>query len=46
MKNATESPTAIDPGTLEELQALDAAQASLRDQLQTGEMAQDAYEDA
>ena len=46
MKNAIEPPKAIDPATLHELQAMDAAQASLRDQLQTGEMTQDAYEEA
>lgn len=46
MKNAIEPPETIDPATLQELQAMDAAQASLRDQLQTGEMTQDAYEEA
>jgi hypothetical protein len=46
MNQANEPRDAIDPGTLEGLQAMDAAQASLRDQLQTGEMAQDAYEEA
>jgi hypothetical protein len=46
MKQATAPREAIDPDTLEGLQAMDAAQASLQDQLQTGEMAQDAYEDA
>ena len=37
---------AIDPATREGLQAMDAAQAELRHQLQTGEMTQDAYEEA
>jgi len=46
MNHPIEPRDAIDPGTLEGLQAMDAAQASLRHQLQTGEMAQDAYEDA
>lgn len=46
MKQASESPEAIDPATLEELQAMDAAHAELRHQLQTGEMTQDAYEEA
>ena|SRR5215217_381426 len=46
MNPAIEPPAAIDPATLEGLQAMDAAHASLRHQLQTGEMAQDAYEEA
>jgi hypothetical protein len=46
MNQTHESGDTIDPVTLEGLQAMEAAQAVLRDQLQTGEMAQDAYEDA
>ena len=46
MKNAIEPPETIDPATLQELRAMDAAQDVLRDQLQTGEMTQDAYEEA
>jgi hypothetical protein len=46
MKQASEPPEAIDPATLEGLQGIDAAQAELRHQLQTGEMTQDAYEEA
>ena|SRR5215213_74878 len=46
MKQASEPPEAIAPVTLQGLQAMDAAHAVLRDQLQTGEMAQDAYEEA
>ncbi len=46
MNQADEPDDAIDPGTREGLQAMDAAQASLQDQLQTGKMTQDAYEDA
>jgi len=46
MKQASEPPEAIAPITHEGLQALDAAHAVLRDQLQTGEMAQDAYAEA
>jgi hypothetical protein len=44
--NGIDPPETIDPVTLEGLQALDAAQAVLRDQLQAGEMTQDAYEEA
>ena len=44
--NGTDSPETIDPVTREGLQALDAAHAVLRDQLQTGEMTQAAYEEA
>ena len=46
MEQASEPREAIDPGTREGLQAMDAAQAELRHQLQTGEMTQDAYEEA
>ena len=46
MENASEPAVAIDPDTLEGLQAMDAAQAVLRHQLQTGEMTQDVYEEA
>jgi hypothetical protein len=46
MERAIEPPGAIDPATREGLQAMDAAHAVLRDQLQTGEMSQDAYEEA
>lgn len=46
VKPASEPREAIDPDTLEDLQAMDAAQASLQDQRQTGKMTQDAYEDA
>ena len=46
MKNAIEPPDTIDPATLQELRVMDAAQDVLRDQLQTGEMTQDAYEEA
>jgi hypothetical protein len=46
MKQAHVPRDAIDPGTLEGLQGMDAAQAELRHQLQTGEMTQDAYEEA
>ena len=46
MNEAHEPGDAIDPGTLEGLQAMDAAHDSLRHQLQTGEMTQDAYEEA
>ena len=44
--NGTDSPETIDPVTREGLQALDAAHAGLRDQLQTGEMTRAAYEEA
>jgi hypothetical protein len=44
--NGIELPETIDPATREGLQAMDAAQAVLRHQLQTGEMTQDAYEEA
>ena len=46
MENASEPAEAIDPATLEGLQAMDAAQAELRHQLQTGEMTRDVYEEA
>ena len=46
MEQASEPREAIDPATREGLQAMDAAQAELRHQLQTGEMTQDAYEEA
>jgi hypothetical protein len=46
MKQASEPPEAIDPATREGLQAMDAAHAVLRHQLQSGEMTQDAYEEA
>jgi hypothetical protein len=46
MNQADEPRDAIDPGTLEGLQTMDAAHDSLQLQLQTGEMTQDAYEDA
>ena len=46
MNQAHEPRDTIDPGTREGLQAMDAAHASLQDQLQTGEMTQDAYEEA
>jgi hypothetical protein len=46
VKQASEPCAAIDPATREGLQAMDAAHAVLRDQLQTGEMSQDAYEEA
>jgi hypothetical protein len=46
MNQANEPDDAIDPGTLEGLQAMDAACAALQDQVQTGTMTQDAYEDA
>jgi hypothetical protein len=46
MTNGIEPPETIDPVTVQGLQALDAAQAVLRDQLQTGEMTQDVYEEA
>jgi hypothetical protein len=46
MTHAPEPRETIDPGTREGLQAMDAAQAELRHQLQTGEMTQDAYEEA
>lgn len=46
MTNGIDPPKTIDPVTHEGLQALDAAQAELRRQLQTGEMTQDAYEEA
>ncbi len=42
MTNGIEPPETIDPVTLEGLQAMDAAQAVLRHQLQPGEMTQDA----
>jgi hypothetical protein len=44
--NGIELPETIDPATREGLQAMDAAHAVLWDQLQTGEMSQDAYEEA
>jgi hypothetical protein len=46
VKHASEPREGIDPATREGLQALDAAHAELRHQLQTGEMTQDAYEEA
>ena len=46
VKHASEPREGIDPATLEGLQAMDAAQAALRHQLQTGKMTQDAYEEA
>jgi hypothetical protein len=46
MNQAKEPRDALDPATLEGLQVMDAAQDSLRHQLQTGEMAQDAFEEA
>jgi hypothetical protein len=46
MTNGIDPPEPIDPATLEGLQAMDAAHAVLRDQLQTGEMTQDVYEEA
>ena len=46
IKRAIAPPVAIDPATLEGLQAMDAAHAALQDQLQTGELTQDAYEEA
>jgi hypothetical protein len=46
VKHASEPRAAIDPATCEGLQAMDAAQAALRHQLQTGEMTQDTYEEA
>jgi hypothetical protein len=46
MERAIEPPGAIDPIMLEGLQAMDAAHAVLQHQLQTGEMSQDAYEEA
>ena len=46
MTKGIEPPEPIDPVTLEGLQAMDVAQAELRHQLQTGEMTQDAYEEA
>ena len=46
MTNGIEPPDTIDPVTREGLQAMDAAQAELRHQLQTGEMTQDVYEEA
>ena len=46
MKQAVEPPETIDSDTLQELQALDAAQAVLRHQLETGDMTQNAYEEA
>jgi hypothetical protein len=46
MNEAYEPGDAIDPGTREGLQAMDAAHAALQDQLQTGELTQDAYEEA
>jgi hypothetical protein len=46
VKHASEPREGIDPATREGLQAMDAAHAVLRDQLQTGEMSQDAYEEA
>jgi hypothetical protein len=46
MNQANEPREAINPATREGLQALDAAQAVLRHQLQTGEMTQDVYEEA
>jgi hypothetical protein len=46
IKRAIAPPGAIDPATLEGLQAMDAAHAVLQHQLQTGEMSQDAYEEA
>jgi hypothetical protein len=46
MTNGIDPPETIDPVTREGLQAMDAAQAVLRDQLQTGEMTQDVYEEA
>ena len=46
MTNGIEPPETIDPVTLEGLQAMDAAQAVLRHQLQTGEMTQNDYEEA
>jgi hypothetical protein len=46
MKQAIEPPKAIDPGTPQGVQAMDVAHASLQDQLQTGEITQDAYEEA
>jgi hypothetical protein len=46
MTNGPEPSETIDPVTREGLQAMDAAHAVLRDQLQTGEMTQAAYEEA
>jgi hypothetical protein len=46
IKRAIAPPVAIDPATLEGLQAMDAAHAALQDQLQTGELTQAAYEEA
>jgi hypothetical protein len=46
MKRASEPPGSIGPIVLEGLQAMDAAHAVLQHQLQTGEMSQDAYEEA
>jgi|SRR5687767_8349193 hypothetical protein len=46
VKHASEPREGIDPATREGLQAMDAAQAVLRHQLQTGKMTQDAYEEA
>jgi hypothetical protein len=46
MNQAHEPRDTIDPTTREGLQAMDAAHVSLQHQLQTGEMTQDAYEDA
>ena len=44
--NGIEPDETLDPVTREGLQAMDAAHAVLWDQLQTGEMTQDAYEEA
>ena len=46
MNQKNEPRDTIAPGTREGLQAMDAAHAVLWDQLQTGEMTQDAYEEA
>ena len=46
VKHASEPREAIDPGTREGLLAMDAAHDSLGHQLQTGEITQDAYEEA
>jgi hypothetical protein len=46
MTNGIDPPETTDPATLEGLQAMDAAHAMLRDQLLTGEITQEAYEEA
>ena len=46
LEKSTEPREAIDPATREGLQAMDAAQVELQHQLETGEMTQDACEEA